>query len=331
MPLKQYISAGALFAAMLSAAHAVSGPNTDWPRFAQNSFWYRRIPRDVPLSPKSPDYVQEFLRQLTFYRGDVGINTTAYSSPVYIVEYPALAVSVTPWDCHHSGYIDRRLAEQWRDVPVPSYAAPADGTDSEMTIFQPSTDTMWEFWRARHAGSGWQACWGGRMDHVSQNPGIWQRRFGATATGLPFAGGELTVAELQRGDIDHVIGIAMVEVASWQRYSWPANRSDGYNPEHEPDRIPEGQRFRLDPAVDVDALPIHPIAKAIARAAQTYGFVVWDKAGGISIRAENPKDFTQRGLPNPYPALWNGTPAYKILSGIPWNRLEFLPANFGRP
>ena len=319
------LSAGVLLGTMAAASDA------HYPRFARDSFWYQPVPRDVPLNPNSPAYVQDFLRQLALFRGSVGINTTAYSSPIYIAGNDARPTAVTPWDCHRNGHLDRRLAEQWESVPIPTYAEPADGTDAEMTIYQPSTDTMWEFWRARKDDGQWQACWGGRMDSVSSNPGIWAPHYGTTATGLPFAGGEITAGELQRGSIRHVIGISLVDAETWRVFSWPANRSDGYNPHSDANRIPEGQRFRLDPAVDIDALPIHPVAKTIAKAAQTYGFVVWDKAGGISIRAENPKDFTLRGQPNPYLALWNGTPTYKILSGIPWDRLQFLPADYGKP
>jgi hypothetical protein len=59
---------------------------------------------------------------------------------------------------------------------------------------------------------------------------------------------------LQRGEIKHVLGIALVDAEKWSIYSYPANRSDGYNPTDAPNRIPEGLRFRLDPTVDVDAL-----------------------------------------------------------------------------
>jgi hypothetical protein len=127
------------------------------------------------------------------------------------------------------------------------------------------------------------------------------------------------------------MGIALVETAGNDVYSWPANRSDGYNPSNSPNRIPEGLRFRLDPTIDVDALEMHPVGRIVAKAAQTYGFVVWDKAGAISLRAENPKSFTTTGLPNPYPAVWNGTPTYEVLRGFPWERLQFLPMNYGRP
>jgi hypothetical protein len=89
--------------------------------------------------------------------------------------------------------------------------------------------------------------------------------------------------------IDHVMGIALVDTEKASVVSWPANRSDGANPQNDKDRIPEGIRFRLDPTVDVNSLKMHPVGKAIARAAQIYGFVVWDRAGAICLRAENPK------------------------------------------
>jgi hypothetical protein len=299
--------------------------------FDPNSFWYTPVPADAPLHPNSANFVADFLRQIKTFYGHAGMNTNAYSSPIYIVDADVATVPVTQWDCHKPSYRDKQLDEQWRAVPIPSYAQPADGTDSEMTIYQPSTDTMWEFWQARNVDGQWQACWGGRMLNVSKNNGIWPTRYGTTATGLPFLGGQITVEELRRGAIDHVMGIALVEAENWNTFSWPANRSDGYNPQHLPNRIPEGLRLRLDPSLDVAALKLHPMAKIIAKAAQIYGFVVWDKAGAICLRAENPKRFTAVGQPDPYFSLWNGTPSYNILAGFPWDRLQFLPMNYGSP
>jgi hypothetical protein len=200
-----------------------------------------------------------------------------------------------------------------------------------MTVYQPSSDTIWEFWQTRNQGGVWQACWGGRIQGASKSSGIFSGSYGTTATGLPFLGGQITAEELQRGEIRHAIGISLVEVAAWNVVSWPANRSDGYNPNNAPNRIAEGQRFRLDPTVDVAALNIHPVAKIIAKAAQKYGFVVWDKAGAISLRAQNPKSYTVLGQANPYNALFNGTAEYAVLNGFPWNRLQFLPMNYGKP
>ena len=57
-------------------------------------------------------------------------------------------VVVTPSGCQSNGFIYQPLAVQWKAVPMPSYVEPATGTDSQMTIYQPSTDTIWEFWKA---------------------------------------------------------------------------------------------------------------------------------------------------------------------------------------
>jgi hypothetical protein len=299
------------------------------PVFAPDSFWYRPIPQNAPLNPHSAAYVAEFLRQYKTYYNDVGINTTAYSAPIYVVGPNVKPVHVAQWNCQN--YLDPGLASQWAAVPIPSYAQPADGSDAEMSIYQPSSDTLWAFWRMRRSDGQWQACWGGKMAAVSKNEGIWPPRYGVAATGLPFAPGQVTVKELENGAIHHVMGIALVDAAQSTIFSWPANRSDGVNPKQLPDRIPEGLRFRLDPSVDIDALNLTPVAKIVAKAAQTYGFVVWDKAGSISLRFENPKVYTIAGQPNPYPALFHGVPRYAVLKGIPWGRLQFLPMNYGKP
>ena len=299
--------------------------------FARDSFWYQPLPKDLPLHPNSENFVRDFLRQLKAHYGHVTINTSRFSAPIYVVGSEVRPSAVAPWDCQKRGYLDKRLAAQWQAVPMPSNAEPAHDSDGEMTIYQPATDTLWEFWKARKADGQWQGCWGGRMQNVSRNGGIWQHPYGATATGLPIIGGTITVDELRRGHIDHVMGISLVEAEDWHVVSWPANRSDGYNPSRLPNRIPEGLRFRLDPQVDVDKLQLHPIAKIIAKAAQTYGFVVWDKGGAIALRAEDPTRFTVLGQPNPYSDLWKGAATSAILARFPWDRLQFLPADYGRP
>lgn len=293
--------------------------------FAPDSFWYKPIPANAPLHPNSSAFVADFQRQIKAYYGNVTINTESYASPVYIAESNTPKTNVGFNDCQGKGYFDGGLKDQWTGVPIPAHAEQSDGTDGEMSIYQPSTGTLWEFWVTRNGS--WQACWGGRMDDTSTDDGIWTHPYGTTATGLPFIGGQITAEELCRGEIRHVIGIALVDLAPWNVLSWPANRSDGNGN----GSIPEGIRFRLDPSINVDSLNIHPVAKVIARAAQTYGFVVWDKAGAISLRAQNPKSYTQLGEPDPYEDLFNGTPQYQIMDGFPWDRLQFMPMDYGKP
>ena len=316
--------------------------------FSPRSFWYRPIPADAPLNPKSSIYTQDLLHQIKTHYGTVNLNTTSFASPIYYVQtnagsdavnwvdgtpiYPVgKRVNVGFWDCQNKGRTPHELVEQWRGVPIPAGATPANGSDSEMSIYDLSTHTLWEFWVTRRVDGEWQACWGGLLRDTMQNPGIFPHPYGATATGLPFIGGEISAEELANGKINHAIGIALVNAANWDEFSWPASRSDGYNPNHAPDRIPEGIRMRLDPSVDVDALNLTPVGRIIAKAAQKYGFVVWDKAGAVSLRMVNPASYELAGLPNPYPALFDNVASYDVLKGFPWSKMQFMPMNYGKP
>lgn len=300
--------------------------------FATTSFWYKPIPTSVVLHTNSANFVKEFVRQKLAYYNNVNINTTSYSSPVYVASSSTPTVKVGFYDCQHKGWLDPTFASMMSAVPIPSVAKQSSGTDGEMTIYQPSSNTVWELWVSKKDAYGkWTACSGGKLPSASYGQGIFQKNYGTTATGLPFLGGQITAEELTRGEIKHVIGIALVDVEKASIFSWPANRSDGYNPNNAPNRIAEGQRFRLNPSVNVDALPMTKAGKIIAKAAQKYGFVVWDKAGSISIRAQNADSYTMLGKPNPYPALYEYKPAYTVLNGFPWDKLQFLPMNYGRP
>ncbi|MEO6352421.1 MAG: DUF4124 domain-containing protein [Burkholderiaceae bacterium] len=299
--------------------------------FAPDSFWYVPIPKEVPLHANSAAFVNDFLRQKKSFYGNVNINTKAFASPVFVVDANAPVTQVSEWDCQKKKFKDKDLAQQWAAVPIPTHAEPADGTDKEMAIYQPATDTLWEFWQARKVDGQWQACWGGRLTKASKSDGVFPKHYGTTGTSLPFIGGQITAEELQRGEIRHVIGISLVEAEHFTVKSWPAHRSDGYNPTKQANRIPEGSRFRLNPDVNVEELNMHPVGKTIAKAAQKYGFVVWDKAGAISIRAQNPKSYTAMGRPDPYPALFKGSRSNSILNGFPWDQLQFLPKDYGKP
>jgi hypothetical protein len=333
---KTYINHGILLAAcfLMTSGWVVAASTqrvvTD-SIFSPDSFWYTPIPADAPLNANSAGFVAEFLRQKAAYYGTVNINTRDYSSPVYTVAAKMPTVTVTQWDCQKKGFSDPGLAQQWKAVPIPDHAVPSKGTDAEMTIYQPATDTIWEFWQTKKIDGQWRACWGGRLQQISRSYGVFDKHYGTTATSLPFLGGQITAEELQRGEIRHAIGIALVEIERADMFSWPANRSDGFNPKGAKNRIPEGLRFRLDPAVNVDALHMSRAGKVIAKAAQKYGFIVLDKAGAIAIRGQNAVSYTALGAPDPYPALFEGKPNYSVLDGLPWDRIQFLPLNYGKP
>ena len=85
-----------------------------------------------------------------------------------------------------------------------------------MTIWQPSTDTLWEFWQASKQYGGWHASWGGAIKHVSQSPGYYTpnswpglsaSNWGGTATSLPVIGGTMLVRDLRSPWIRHALAL----------------------------------------------------------------------------------------------------------------------------
>jgi hypothetical protein len=214
-------------------------------------------------------------------------------------------------------------------VPAPANAIPAAGNDAAMTIYEPAADTMRDFWQARKRVDGWHACWGGRLEHVSGSPGYFAGGFGASASGLALAGGQIGIREAQAGEIRHALALQIIAPAKWWLVSWPAQRSDGWD--GDPGAIPEGTHLRLDPAIKVDALPLHPLAKMVAKAAQKYGFIVTDKAGAVSVATESGAAVKATTGVNPWDRILRGTPNYLVMRDFPWNRLQALPQDYGKP
>jgi hypothetical protein len=282
--------------------------------FADSSFWNAPLAADAPLDAQSDVYVAALRNQVAQY--GAWINTDRYSTPVYTVPAgtPTVRVMLDSFDAGLQAALDQ--------VPIPSGAAPAAGSDGQMVVWQPSSDTLWELWRAYQLLGTWHASWGGRMTGVSASPGYYSdpANWGATATSLPLLGGLMRIAELQSGTIDHALAIAIPRARS-QVYSWPAQRTDGTV--EDSTAIPEGTRFRIDPSLDLGTLQMAPVVRAMAQAAQRYGIVVRDKGGSVAFYAEDPEPTGS----DPYggsAGLFGGMSPAQLLAQFPWAHLQAL-------
>ena len=164
-------------------------------------------------------------------------------------------------------------------------------------------------------------CWGGRITHASRSSGVFRRPYGVAASGLSYLASAIRVSELQAGEIQHTLAVNLVETTAGVQVP-PANRNDGNS--SAADAIPEGTRFRLDPTVDVTRLGLPPAAVTIAKALQTYGMVVTDTSAAVVLMAEDGQPYVESGAGDPYARLFGSTPAYALLSKIPWNRLQAI-------
>jgi hypothetical protein len=293
--------------------------------FAANSVWNAPLPADAPLDPQSSLLAgalrDQAKRELAAYSGPYV--ATDSGVPLYTVprDQPTTSVTLDSWDFGTS------LSETFAaGVPIPSEAAPANNTDQSLVVWQPSTDRMWEFFMLRRESDGWHARWGGAIDGVSSNSGVFDAdaftgassRWGATATSLPLAGGLMLRDEIQSFRIDHALALS-VGSAKQGAWSWPAQRSDGEN--GQPDAIPEGARFRLDPNLDLSKLDMPPITRAMAEAAQRYGIIVNNQTGqGLCFWAEDP---TRYGI-NYRTDLFDGMYPTQYLRSFPWDHVQLL-------
>jgi hypothetical protein len=314
--------------ACLFIAPAHSGATTALPRpFAPDSFWNQPLAGDAAVDPRSSELVAELLRQRRIWVP--WINTSSYSAPVYVVG-PGQPRQTVHLD--HGGWWAGTpadadvLRQQFASVPVPDGARPAGGSDRSMIVWQPSSDTMWELLGARHVPGdldpwslvpGWHAEWGARIDNVSTASGVLQYPFGVSSSGLALAGGMISAAELEQGHIDHAVALGIPQVRRGVAVA-PATRTDGRY--LGPNGISEGQRFRLDPSLDVASLHLPRVAEEIAYAAQRYGIVVRDVSGAISFYAQDPRTLGY----NPYPALFGGLRPDALLARFPFDRLQAL-------
>ena len=245
------------------------------------------------------------------------IQTAAYSTPIYVVGANQPVVTVWLWQQ------DAVLQSDLMRVPLPMDARPAPGTDGDLVIYQPSSDTMWELWITNRDGAGvWHAKWGARISPVSKSPGYVPAPYGASGSGLVEAGGVMTIQEQSEGVIHHALAIALPDIA--RSPVFPAQRSDGLL--GSPDAIPEGTRFRLPPGLDIATLHLPRETEMMALAAQRYGIIVRDYAsGGPTFYAQDPYEFAKQYGYDPYAAnLFSGQWPRALLASFPWAALQVV-------
>ena len=219
-------------------------------------------------------------------------------------------------------------------VPVPPGAQPGSDSDAEMTVWQPSSDKLWEFFKMRLLSDGWHAAWGGAIQNVSQSPGYYttgswpgaSTSWGATASSLPHAAGVITLSDIEQGAIDHALAMNLPDACKGV-YSWPAQRTDG--DDTAANCIPEGAHLRIDPSLDIPAMHLPSLVQMMAEAAQKYGIIVRDQthwATGFLIESPPPTEsdlFYSNGAPNPTGPFQGQWPS-GLMSHFPWSAVQVL-------
>ncbi len=327
--------------------------------FAQNSVWNQPVPANAQLDPASRPLVAFFASQAEA-EGHAGtgpfVMTYGYTTPIYVVGAHQRTVKVAI-DTDQNTLWVHSLQGASDQVPVPPNARPSAGSDSQITIYQPSTNRLWEYWHFNRQRDGWHARWGGAMDDVSNSPGYYTPSawsgalavWGASATSLPLVAGTMTLAELRAGHIDHALAITIPRPRAGV-VAWPAQRTDGIGGAAE---LPEGAHLRLNPRLNIPAMHLPKIVEMIALAAQRYGIIVRDQSfSDIGFFAEDPtqygaKPYTasdpyygvrrdadgtvdpKNGRPDPN-ALFDGMWPSEFFHYFPWRSLQVLKMSLHR-
>jgi hypothetical protein len=299
--------------------------------FSRKSFWNRRLRSRARLDPASGGLVGALAAELAASQlsgsgPHATIDTISYSVPIYTVPAtePTVPVLLT-------NKTQPALSAAWSKVPLPANAQPAVGTDGELVLWQPSTDRMWEFWRLTHATGAWSASWGGAMQNVSNNPGVYgpdawldaKPWWGATASSLALAGGLITLEDLQQHEINHALAMSVPGIRA-ATCTAPAQRTDGQS--SSPLSLPEGAHLRLDPHLALATLHLPPTALLIAQAAQRYGIYIRDGSPNVGFYAQDPTPTETNPYTGPTGYFESNTPE-QLLKDFPWNHLQLLKMN----
>jgi len=321
-------------------------------------------PATVPDKPLRAD--SQWRRKLgtvsgtdVFYDGD-GTNTAKYVADQIAKER---AAGNGPWVAtrYSTGYtwiaqpnspirkiiVRTDISASWRKplqavldaVPVPSGAyttydsVSQTGLDSQLCVWQPSTDKMWEiFWlRLKDApgadgtlatgdpdwlqapyyngadttGAWGSAHWGGATLNASRGIGVYdlhswppysRPNWGGSAGSHYFNAGLITQDELASGVIPHAIACDGGKMRAGV-VTHPAFRTDGLG--YDQWGYKYGSHFRIDPNVNLDNITFAtPFGKMIAKAMQDYGLIMRNQTGGtFTIFCEDPRP---SGNPNAF-------------------------------
>jgi hypothetical protein len=303
-----------------------------------------------PVAADSAAIVQEFNGDWRVNYGNVGVE----GRPVVWVpsHQPMVPLYVQP------GCDDFRT-NTGGSAPIPPWAPTSGPGDYILTIYQPSSDSVWELWQAHRlgartspddgsadnrSGTGWSACWAGKAS-LSTFSGVFPWPYGETASGISNLATEVTEADVLSGSITHAIGIQVVNCTT---SVYPADRGDCGNHAGDP---AEGQWFRFAPSVDCANYNATPFENEVCVAGQQKGFVVVDHGGSDAIEADYATGtWTDEGNPGPV-GSWQRNPnggccifaggggpleqafrttsgyyeqEYQVIANLPWDQLQVI-------
>ncbi len=302
-------------------------PNNVAVPFHPNSIWNRPIGQDQNISPNTNRMMQALLAQLDDPEHATiilsGVNQV-WSQPVYYADANTPRRRVCYPD--HVSFCTN-------DVPIPDEALPDPTSDGNAVIIDTSVipNRAWSFWaltRSDGVREDWVAGAFGWTDISETGDGLRNHgggRWGGRASGWNKFAGLITPEEIRQGHIDHALVISIDGAAASRQPVWPALGSDGYS--SDPNAVPVGARFQLDPSIDVNELNLTEGGRIIARALQTHGAWLGDTGSATAIYAQEFLAIDVSGEVVLDPSPWEGLLSGDDLADFPMSSLRIVEVN----
>jgi len=290
-----------------TAVSATTAPITAGaPLYAPTSPFNTPVPPGAPVDPRSDAYIGG-LKEVAESHGFT-IAVRAWTVPVYeaTAATPRADVQLTaPW----------RGADWMRNVPIPKNARPDPRDDGHMTVLDRVTGCEYDFYEARNVDGAWQAGWANTL--LTSGSGVYPFAYSTRGSGFSNLAGLIWPEELEAGDIRHALMFSYPHTSAFGAVA-PATETDGQSARA--DALPAGARLQLDPALDLDSLPLRPYERTIARALQRYGMYLGDTGGTLNLYAVHPQTYPS----DPYADIFPPDPFYPNLPNIPIERFRVL-------
>ena len=302
--VRHVISVLAAVAIAMTSGTAVAGSSRDDPAtdarggsrptngFSRSGPWNTRLPEHVPLAANSAGHREQHPagqgEQLRLLGGQ---HRHVLGADLHVGRHTPRRAGRSP-TASDLPELAPVIADSLAAVPTPPDLIASQGTDAAVAIYQPSTDTYWDFWRAeKDAAGNWSACWGGKIEHYSRQPGDLHEparrdRHRAAVRRVPDQDRGAAPGphrpRAQHRHRPHPGGLPLLA-------GRPATTATPRAPTSRARASASGSTRR-----STSARCASPAARTIARAMQEYGLIMTDKGGALVTYAEDPRPYMAR-------------------------------------
>jgi hypothetical protein len=296
--------------------------------YKDSSIWNTPIDWSIAKIHPMSDLMMDAFFKMTDW---IGSDTSQYTPNVYLVTKATPLVPVKLREYRFRDAIQDTIVQYGEpagtvEMPLPSDARPAVGTDGQLVVINMDTGEEWGLNNGYRDNEGnWFA--GGVYRYSVQNSGIPPEGFGQRGAGIGQLAGIVRRCEVDRGRIGHAVTLAYdypCTAETCQRNGWPTSippfrKTDGRGTD--PYDIPEGARIAIRPEIskgDIEKACLGMKGCIVwALTMQEYGGFIVDDSG-------HPKTYAEGNVTAHWdPAIWTDDMLRNIPSNwyvvIDWN------------